>query len=88
MIGAEPSSGWVYGTVKLDEKGFVLTGGESGFEGTSFATSVPGIYSVGDVRSASVKRVASAVGEGCVVISNIYRYLAQRRFDSQEHPGS
>ena len=88
MIGAEPNSGWVYGTVKLDEKGFVLTGGESGFEGTSFATSVPGIYAVGDVRSDSVKRVASAVGEGSVVISNIHRYLAQRRFDSQEHPGS
>ena len=79
MIGAEPNSGWVYGAVKLDEKGFVLTGGQWGFEATSFATSVPGIYAVGDVRAESVKRVASAVGEGSVVISNIHRYLAQRR---------
>ncbi len=76
MIGAEPNSGWVYGTVKLDEKGFVLTGGPWGFEPTSFATSVPGIYAVGDISAESVKRVASAVGEGSVVISNIHRYLA------------
>jgi thioredoxin reductase (NADPH) len=76
MIGAEPNSGWVYGTVKLDEKGFVLTGGPWGFEATSFATSIPGIYAVGDIRAKSVKRVASAVGEGSVVISNIHRYLA------------
>jgi thioredoxin reductase (NADPH) len=77
MIGAEPNSGWVYGTVKLDEKGFVLTGGPWGFEATSFATSIPGIYAVGDIRAESVKRVASAVGEGSVVISNIHRYLAR-----------
>jgi thioredoxin reductase (NADPH) len=76
MIGAEPNSGWVYGTVKLDEKGFVITGGPWGFEATSFATSIPGIYAVGDIRADSVKRVASAVGEGSVVISNIHRYLA------------
>ncbi len=76
MIGAEPNSGWVYGTVKLDEKGFVLTG-PWGFEATSFATSIPGIYAVGDIRAESVKRVASAVGEGSVVISNIHRYLAR-----------
>jgi thioredoxin reductase (NADPH) len=76
MIGAEPNSGWVYGTVKLDGKGFVLTGGPWGFEATSFATSIPGIYAVGDIRAKSVKRVASAVGEGSVVISNIHRYLA------------
>ena len=81
MIGAEPNSGWVYGAVKLDDKGFVLTGGEWGFEATSFATSVPGVYAVGDVRAESVKRVASAVGEGSVVISNIHRYLARRRLD-------
>ncbi len=77
MIGAEPNSGWVYGSVKLDDKGFVLTGGNWGFEATPYATSVPGVYAVGDVRSESVKRVASAVGEGSVVISNIHQYLAQ-----------
>ncbi len=87
MIGAEPNSGWVYGAVKLDEKGFVLTGGQWGFEATSYATSVPGIYAVGDVRAESVKRVASAVGEGSVVISNIHRYLAQRRPEFSEREG-
>jgi thioredoxin reductase (NADPH) len=76
MIGAEPNSGWLYGTVKLDRKGFVLTGTSDGFEKTPYATSVPGMYAVGDVRSKSVKRVASAVGEGSVVIADVYRYLA------------
>ena len=84
MIGAEPNSGWVYGAVKLDEKGFVLTGGPWGFEPTSFATSVPGIYAVGDIRAESVKRVASAVGEGSVVISDIHRYLAHASFNLSE----
>jgi thioredoxin reductase (NADPH) len=88
MIGAEPNSGWVYGAVKLDDKGFVLTGGGWGFEATSFATSVPGIYAVGDVRAESVKRVASAVGEGSVVISNIHQYLARRRLDFPEQVSS
>ena len=85
MIGAEPNSGWVYGAVKLNNKGFILTGSEVGFESTSFATSVPGIYAVGDVRADSVKRVASAVGEGSVVISDIHRYLARRRLESPDH---
>ena len=86
MIGAEPNSGWLYGTVKLDDKGFVLTGGRWGFEATPYATSVPGIYAVGDVRAESIKRVASAVGEGSVVISNIHRYLAQSRVDYPAQP--
>ncbi len=81
MIGAEPNSGWAYGAVKLDDKGFVVTGGQWGFEATSYATSVPGIYAVGDVRAESVKRVASAVGEGSVVIADIHRYLARRHRD-------
>jgi thioredoxin reductase (NADPH) len=84
MIGAEPNSGWTYGAIKLDDKGFVLTGGRWGFEATPYATSVPGVYAVGDVRAESVKRVASAVGEGSVVVSNIHRYLAQRRLDFPE----
>jgi thioredoxin reductase (NADPH) len=79
MIGAEPNSGWLYGTVKLDKKGFVLTGTLDGFERTPYATSVPGVYAVGDVRANSVKRIASAVGEGSVVISDVYRYLADHR---------
>jgi thioredoxin reductase (NADPH) len=79
MIGAEPNTGWLYGTVKLDSKGFVLTGATDGFETSPYATSAPGIFAVGDVRANSVKRVASAVGEGSVVISDVHRYLANHR---------
>ena len=78
MIGAEPNTGWLYGTLALDKKGFIITGTSTAFENTRYATSVPGIYAVGDVRSDSVKRVASAVGEGSVVVSDIHRYLAAR----------
>jgi thioredoxin reductase (NADPH) len=88
MIGAEPNSGWLFGTVKLDKKGFILTGGEDGFEATPYATSVPGIFAVGDVRANSVKRVASAVGEGSVVISDVHRYLADHRNSFVAQPNS
>ena len=54
MIGAEPNSGWLFGTVNLDKKGFVLTGTQDGFESTPYATSVAGMYAVGDVRANSV----------------------------------
>ena len=84
MIGAEPNSGWLYGTVALDKKGFVVTGTDQAFEKTRYATSVPGIYAVGDVRSDSLKRVASAVGEGSVVISDVHRYLMARREKAAE----
>ena len=75
MIGAEPNTGWLYGTIALDRKGFIITGTDKAFENTRYATSVPGIYAVGDVRSDSVKRIASAVGEGSIVIADIHRYL-------------
>jgi thioredoxin reductase (NADPH) len=88
MIGAEPNSGWLFGTVKLDKKGFILTGGTDGFEMTPYATSVPGMFAVGDVRSSSVKRVASAVGEGSVVISDVHRYLADHRNSFAVEPHS
>jgi thioredoxin reductase (NADPH) len=77
MIGAEPNTGWLYGVLALDKKGFVITGTAEAFENTRYATNVRGIYAVGDVRCDSVKRVASAVGEGSVVISDVYRYLAK-----------
>ena len=74
MAGAEPNSDWLSGLVELDDKGFVRTGRE--VEGAStFATSHPRIWAVGDVRAGSVKRVASAVGEGSVVISHVYRHI-------------
>src|SRR6202051_1652160 len=88
MIGAEPKSGWLFGTVRLDKKGFILTGGTDGFESTPYATSVPGMFAVGDVRSNSVKRVASAVGEGSVVISDVHRYLADHRNNFAAEPNS
>ena len=88
MIGAEPNTGWLFGTVKLDKKGFILTGGEDGFDMTPYATSVAGMYAVGDVRSNSVKRVASAVGEGSVVISDVHRYLADHRHNFAVEPHS
>ena len=60
--------------MKLNSKGFVLTGELAGAR-TPFDTSCPGIFAVGDVRAASVKRVASAVGEGSVVISAVYDHV-------------
>jgi thioredoxin reductase (NADPH) len=76
MIGAEPNTGWVDGCLELDAKGFVVTGAEAGQGADSpYATSRPGVYAVGDVRSGSVKRVASGVGEGSVVVQAIHRYL-------------
>ena len=74
MVGAAPNTGWLSGMVELDKAGFVRTGGDVG--GTSqFATSHLGIFAVGDVRSGSVKRVASGVGEGSVVISKVWEYV-------------
>ena len=77
MIGAEPNSEWLRGCLNLDEKGFVLTGKDEAGQTVSsqFATSKPGIYAVGDVRSGSVKRVAAGVGEGSVVVQAVHGYL-------------
>lgn len=79
MIGAVPNTGWMGDCVTLDDKGFVLTGqiAKAGSD-SPFATSVPGIFAVGDMRSGSVKRVASGVGEGSVCISHVHGYLALR----------
>lgn len=71
MIGAEPNTGWLEGCVDLDPAGFVRTGSGE----TYFCSTAPGVFAVGDVRSGSVKRVASGVGEGSVVVSAIHRYL-------------
>ena len=86
MIGAEPCTGWLRRTVALDEKGFVRTGAalktsgdKSDIAGAAlspFRTNLPGVFAVGDVRSGSVKRVASAVGEGSVVVQAIHQHLA------------
>ena len=74
MIGARPNTEWLRGCVELDERGFVITPPDSAL---LFGTSRPGIVAVGDVRAGSVKRVASSVGEGSVVISGLHRYLSR-----------
>jgi thioredoxin reductase (NADPH) len=71
MIGAEPNTDWLAGCLELDAKGFVVSGDSV----SPYATSRPGVYAVGDVRSGSVKRVASGVGEGSVVVQAIHRFL-------------
>jgi thioredoxin reductase (NADPH) len=82
MIGADPCTKWLEDCVELDSNGFVKTA--SGIAGGgSFETSVRGIFAVGDVRSGSVKRVASAVGEGSIVVPEIHRFLGT--FGVQTH---
>ncbi|MGE7138078.1 FAD-dependent oxidoreductase [Luteibacter sp. NPDC031894] len=77
MIGAEPNTAWLDGCLDLDRKGFVLTGRDAdGYATPSpFATTLRGVFAVGDVRSGSIKRVASGVGEGSVVVQAIHRFL-------------
>jgi thioredoxin reductase (NADPH) len=77
MIGAAPNTEWLGGCLELDDKGFIRTGrSEDGQALASpFETTRPGIYAVGDVRSGSVKRVASGVGEGSVVVQAIHHFL-------------
>ncbi|MEL7173227.1 MAG: FAD-dependent oxidoreductase, partial [Pseudomonadota bacterium] len=76
MVGAAPNTGWLREMIALDGKGFAITGEAAG-AAFSYETSVPGIFAIGDVRSGSVKRVASAVGEGSVVISQVWTRVRQ-----------
>jgi thioredoxin reductase (NADPH) len=78
MVGASPNTEWLSGLVNLDDKGFVITGSAAGVPASPFATSRPGIFAVGDVRAGSVKRVASAVGEGSVVISKVWEFVNRK----------
>lgn len=74
MVGAAPNTAWLSGLVALDPHGYVLTGEE--VNGSSpYETSEAGIFAVGDVRAGSVKRVASSVGEGSVVISKVWDHV-------------
>jgi thioredoxin reductase (NADPH) len=83
FIGAEPNTGWLKTCgVSLDDKGFVLTGGDAaglGVPSLPLQTSVKGVFAIGDVRSGSTKRVASAVGEGAAVVAQIHSLLAAGR---------
>jgi thioredoxin reductase (NADPH) len=87
FIGAEPYTDWLSGVVARDQRGFVLTGPDLLTEGRRppgwklprdpyhLESSVPGVFAAGDVRADSVKRVASAVGEGAMAVSLAHRYL-------------
>ncbi|HXE30810.1 MAG TPA: FAD-dependent oxidoreductase [Terriglobales bacterium] len=90
MTGASPGTAWLHGCLALDPKGFILTGRDLPLhDGTGSAhwplerapelleTSLPGVFAVGDVRAANVKRVASAVGEGAISIYFVHRWLAE-----------
>src|SRR5215203_1903662 len=89
FIGADDKTGWLRGTVGLDERGFVLTGAaldssaldkedwrERSREPFLLETSVPGVFAAGDARSGSIKRCASAVGEGAMAVRLVHQYLA------------
>jgi thioredoxin reductase (NADPH) len=77
FIGADPNTDWLTSCdIKLDNKGFVITG-ENG--GHPLATSRAGVFAVGDIRCGSIKRVASSVGEGSTVVSAIHQFLAEQR---------
>jgi thioredoxin reductase (NADPH) len=86
LIGAQPHTDWLPAQIHRDDKGFILTGqdlpptqpAEPGSEATPLPleTSMPGVFAAGDVRHGSVKRVASAVGEGSVSIRSVHEYLA------------
>jgi len=77
FIGAEPNTDWLAGAeLKLDERGFILTGPEARAGCLPLETSRPGVFAVGDVRAGSVKRVASAVGDGAQVVAALHKYLA------------
>jgi thioredoxin reductase (NADPH) len=88
MTGAKPNSDWLSGCVVLDDKGFVKTGMDLSAGDLSarkwpmkrtpylLETSLPGVFAVGDIRAANVKRVASAVGEGSICIQLVHRALS------------
>jgi thioredoxin reductase (NADPH) len=88
FIGATPHTDWLRGCVALDRKGFVVTGGALPHEALGvpawraagrapffLETSLPGVFAAGDVRSGSVKRVASAVGEGAMAVSFVHAHV-------------
>jgi thioredoxin reductase (NADPH) len=89
MIGSVPRSDWLGEDVRRDRWGFVLTGSDlmegdgppmvDGRTPLMFETSLPGVFAIGDVRHGSVKRVASAVGAGAIVVAMVHEYLAGRQ---------
>ena len=76
FLGASPCTDWLGDVVARDEHGFVLTGSEAGADGL-LETSVPGVYAAGDVRAGSIKRCATAVGEGAAVVRFVHERLSR-----------
>jgi thioredoxin reductase (NADPH) len=83
MIGGEPQTEWLRGSVALDERGFVLTGAAAADGGWTLErppylleTTMPGVFAAGDVRHGSVKRVASAVGDGAIAVQLLHELRA------------
>jgi thioredoxin reductase (NADPH) len=87
FLGAAPCTTWLGDCIARDEKGFVLTGPDAGAEGL-LETSVPGVYAAGDVRSGSIKRCATAVGEGATVVRFVHEHMTKLREESQTAAGS
>jgi thioredoxin reductase (NADPH) len=91
LIGVEPNTDWLGAAVQRERKGFILTGRdvETVALGLSrapmtFETSMPGVFAVGDARSGSMKRVASAVGEGAAAVEQVHRYLELTANETRE----
>jgi thioredoxin reductase (NADPH) len=75
FLGAEPATSWLAGCgVQVDAHGFVCTGADAR---SPLATTVPGVFAIGDVRAGSVKRVGSAIGEGANVVAQIHAWMEQ-----------
>ena len=75
LIGSTPHTTWLRGQIPLDDKGFVRTGSAREAPAGMYETGRPGVFAVGDVRSGSVKRVASAVGEGAIAVRQVHDFL-------------
>jgi thioredoxin reductase (NADPH) len=87
FLGAAPCTTWLGDCIARDEKGFVLTGPDAGAEGL-LETSVPGVYAAGDVRAGSIKRCATAVGEGATVVRFVHEHMNKLREEHQTAAGS
>ena len=98
FIGADPCTDWLDGGLVKDEHGFILTGQQLQLmhldpaadgrqrEPLPLETSLPGVFAVGDGRSGSIKRVASAVGEGAMAVRLIHEHLARLRGTASPYP--
>jgi thioredoxin reductase (NADPH) len=78
FIGADPFTDWLAGLVAVDDHGFVVTGRRADDAALALETSRPGVFAAGDVRSGSIKRVASAVGEGAMAVRLVHEHLADQ----------